>query len=217
MKLLFESEDPLWELVRFEAEMSAAQDDKARGDSGWIGWDGFGSINQPFFSHPPSLLLQAAGVVQQRVLAHEGITAAARDFLATKLQTSNVPVRAPPFPPLFSVVHRLWLMYIHTTRPPTPHTQSPKLKLVIDAVLEAQPDLIQDLREDLLVSTMRDSSVPSLLAAFLFSKGYHAVATYRISHVIFECVCLGVRDWAVVSCRWGGSQALCVLTPTNGS
>lgn len=32
-------------------------------------------------------------MVQQRVLAHEGITAAARDFLATKLQTSNVPVR----------------------------------------------------------------------------------------------------------------------------
>jgi serine acetyltransferase len=55
-------------------------------------------------------------------------------------------------------------------------------------VLEAEPDLIQDLREDLLVSTMRDSSIPSLLAAFLFSKGYHAVATYRISHVIYECV-----------------------------
>lgn len=33
-------------------------------------------------------------MVQQRVLAHEGITVAARDFLATKLQTSNVPVRA---------------------------------------------------------------------------------------------------------------------------
>lgn len=37
---------------------------------------------------------QAADMVQQRVLAHEGITVAARDFLATKLQTSNVPVRA---------------------------------------------------------------------------------------------------------------------------
>ena len=55
-------------------------------------------------------------------------------------------------------------------------------------MLEAEPDLIQDLREDLLVSTMRDSSIPSLLAAFLFSKGYHAVATYRISHVIYKCV-----------------------------
>lgn len=41
----------------------------------------------------PCMHLQATGMVQQRVLAHEGITAAARDFLATKLQTSNVPVR----------------------------------------------------------------------------------------------------------------------------
>lgn len=32
---------------------------------------------------------------------------------------------------------------------------------------------------------MRDSSIPSLLAAFLFSKGYHAVATYRIAHAIY--------------------------------
>lgn len=30
MKLLYESEDPLWELVRFEAETSAAQDEKVR-------------------------------------------------------------------------------------------------------------------------------------------------------------------------------------------
>lgn len=58
-------------------------------------------------------------------------------------------------------------------------------------MLEAEPDLIQDLREDLLVSTMRDSSIPSLLAAFLFSKGYHAVATYRISHVIYKYVVEG--------------------------
>lgn len=72
------------------------------------------------------------------------------------------------------------------------HPQSAKLKLLIDAVLEAEPDLIQDLREDLLVSTMRDSSIPSLLAAFLFSKGYHAVATYRISHVIYK---LGAEEW----------------------
>lgn len=30
VKLLYESEDPLWELVRFEAEMSAAQDKEVR-------------------------------------------------------------------------------------------------------------------------------------------------------------------------------------------
>lgn len=30
VKLLYESEDPLWELVRFEAETSAAQDEKVR-------------------------------------------------------------------------------------------------------------------------------------------------------------------------------------------
>lgn len=80
--------------------------------------------------------------------------------------------------------------------------QSAKLKLLIDAVLEAKPDLIQDLREDLLVSTMRDSSLPSLLAAFLFSKGYHAVATYRVSHEIYECVCC-----IVLSCR---AKKLCM-------
>lgn len=80
------------------------------------------------------------------------------------------------------------------TPDPCAPAQSAKLKLLIDSVLEAKPDLIQDLREDLLVSTMRDSSIPSLLAAFLFSKGYHAVATYRISHEIYECVC-GVASW----------------------
>lgn len=51
--------------------------------------------------HFLSSMLQATGMVQERVLAHEGITAAARDFLATKLQTSNVPVRDYP-------THFLW-------------------------------------------------------------------------------------------------------------
>ena len=64
VRLLHESEDPLWELVKFEAETSAAQDEKA------------------------------AGLIQQRVLDQGGIHSAARDFLATKLQSSNVPVRA---------------------------------------------------------------------------------------------------------------------------
>jgi len=63
VRLLHESEDPLWELVKFEAETSAAQDEKA------------------------------AGLIQQRVLDQGGIHSAARDFLATKLQSSNVPVR----------------------------------------------------------------------------------------------------------------------------
>jgi serine O-acetyltransferase len=60
------------------------------------------------------------------------------------------------------------------------------VKLLIDSTFEAAPDLVQDLREDLLVATMRDSSIPSLLAAFLFSKGYHAVATYRVAHIIYQ-------------------------------
>jgi len=64
VRLLHESEDPLWELVKFEAETSAAQDEKA------------------------------AGLIQLRVLDQGGIYSAARDFLATKLQSSNVPVRA---------------------------------------------------------------------------------------------------------------------------
>ncbi len=64
VRLLQESEDPLWELVKFEAETSAAQDEKA------------------------------AGLIQQRVLDQNGIHSAARDFLATKLQTTNVPVSA---------------------------------------------------------------------------------------------------------------------------
>lgn len=62
VRLLHASEDPLWELVKFEAETSAAQDDKA------------------------------AGLIQQRVLDRGGIQSAARDFLATKLQGSNLPV-----------------------------------------------------------------------------------------------------------------------------
>jgi len=63
VRLLHESEDPLWELVKFEAETSAAQDEKA------------------------------AGLIQQRVLDQGGIHSAARDFLANKLQSTNVPVR----------------------------------------------------------------------------------------------------------------------------
>lgn len=63
--------------------------------------------------------------------------------------------------------------------------QTTKMKLLIDSVFQEEPDIIQDFREDLLVATMRDSSIPSLLAAFLFSKGYHAVATYRIAHSIY--------------------------------
>ncbi|GAB5033353.1 serine acetyltransferase [Nannochloropsis oceanica] len=123
VRLLHESEDPLWELVKFEAETSAAQDEKA------------------------------AGLIQLRVLDQGGIYSAARDFLATKLQSSNVP--------------------------------TDKIKLLIDSVFQEEPDIIQDFREDLLVATMRDSSIPSLLAAFLFSKGYHAVATYRIAHSVY--------------------------------
>lgn len=40
VKLLYESEDPLWELVRFEAETSAAQDEKVRGGVAGLVCDG---------------------------------------------------------------------------------------------------------------------------------------------------------------------------------
>jgi serine acetyltransferase len=39
--------------------------------------------------------------------------------------------------------------------------------------------------QDLLAAVMRDAGMPSLLSGFLFSKGYHAVSTYRIAHVLY--------------------------------
>jgi serine acetyltransferase len=41
------------------------------------------------------------------------------------------------------------------------------------------------LEQDLLACAMRDPSIPGVLAAFLFSKGFHAVATYRIAHSLY--------------------------------
>jgi hypothetical protein len=144
VKLLYESEDPLWELVRFEAEMSAAQDDQVRG---WR-WAQvpvlaklIGPIDRPtiirshysinIFPHPSAspfkikIKIQAAGVVQQRVLAHEGITAAARDFLATKLQTINVPVRCVVV--LFRVcIYLSMYKYVRGFRPPIKSSACPQ-------------------------------------------------------------------------------------------
>jgi hypothetical protein len=46
----------------------------------------------------------------------------------------------------------------------------------------------QHFRADLLASALHDLSLPSLLSAFLFSKGYHAVCTYRIAHAVYRQV-----------------------------
>jgi len=61
-----------------------------------------------------------------------------------------------------------------------------QLREFILEMFSDQPALRGVVGSDILAAAMRDPSVPNLLTAFLFSKGLHAVFTYRISHYLWN-------------------------------
>ena len=122
VKLLALAEDPVWELLRFEAHTSANIDSTVA----------------------PSMTSQ--------ILNYNNIGDASRALMSYKLKSTFLGIE--------------------------------EINTFTKDLCANYPSLRMHFRQDVLAPVLHDSSIPNLISSFLYDKGFHAVATYRLSHYL---------------------------------
>ena len=122
VKLVAQADDPVWELLRFEAQTSANIDSTVA----------------------PSLTSQ--------ILKYDNIGDASRALMSYKLKSTFLGME--------------------------------EINTFTKDLCSEYPLLRMHFRQDVLAPVLHDSSIPNLISSFLYDKGFHAVATYRLSHYL---------------------------------
>ncbi|RIY35601.1 serine O-acetyltransferase [Psittacicella gerlachiana] len=60
------------------------------------------------------------------------------------------------------------------------------LREIIQEAFEAQPEIIQQVAQDMLAVVERDPAVDKLTTPLLYLKGFHALQAYRITHYLWQ-------------------------------
>ena len=61
-----------------------------------------------------------------------------------------------------------------------------ELEPLIRTILKANPLVVECMAADLLAVVERDAACHNMLEPLLFFKGFHALATYRVAHLLWQ-------------------------------